>query len=242
MYTISIPVGSHDCAVRVYDGSTMSAPVVVVFMDAFGPRPALLAIAERLSAEGYRVLVPDLFYCEQPFLPFDAPAVFAGGGERDRLMGMFAGITQSRVDRDVTAILDWVAANYGNETKLGCVGYCMGGRYALTAAVTSPRVVAAASFHGANLAVDAPESPHHRFAGIAARMYVGIAGIDEGFRGDEEGRLAAAMRTAGVDHMIETYRGAHHGFALQDLPVHHPRAAERHWQRLAETLAEAFAA
>lgn len=219
----------------------MSAPVVVVFMDAFGPRPALLSIAERLSAEGYRVLVPDLFYCEQPFDPFDAPAVFAGGGERDRLMGMFAGIDQSRVDRNVAAILDWVAANYDSETKLGCVGYCMGGRYALTAAVTSPRVVAAASFHGANLAVDAPESLHHRFQGVGARIYVGIASIDEAFGGAEEGRLGAAMRTAGVDHMIETYRGAYHGFVMQDLPVHHPRAAARHWQRLAVTLAEVFA-
>ena len=44
---------------------------VILYMDAFGPRPALDGMAERLASEGYAVLVPDLFYRNAPYGPFD---------------------------------------------------------------------------------------------------------------------------------------------------------------------------
>ena len=44
---------------------------VILYMDAFGPRPALNEIAERLAGQGYAVLLPDLFYRKAPYGPFD---------------------------------------------------------------------------------------------------------------------------------------------------------------------------
>ena len=67
-------------------------PLVVVYMDAFGIRPALAGMARRLAAEGYAVVIPNLYYRHGAFAPFDAQAVAAGGAERDRFRGMIASI------------------------------------------------------------------------------------------------------------------------------------------------------
>ncbi|PWJ77621.1 dienelactone hydrolase family protein [Pseudaminobacter salicylatoxidans] len=56
-------------------GAGMKAGVIL-YMDAFGPRPALDDMAGRLAAEGYAVLVPDLFYRNAPYGPFDAATAF----------------------------------------------------------------------------------------------------------------------------------------------------------------------
>jgi carboxymethylenebutenolidase len=124
---------------------------------------------------------------------------------------------------------------------MGAVGYCMGGRFALTAATLGERVAAAASLHGSMLAPAQGDSPHHHFAGVRSSVYIGVAGVDPSFGAEEEGRLATALRAADVNHTIETYAGAAHGFVMDDLPVHDAAAAERHWLRISAQLREAFA-
>jgi carboxymethylenebutenolidase len=218
-----------------------AAPIVFLFMDAYGPRPALDRIAEPLASEGYRVLIPHLFYDHLPYEPLSPVSVFGGGEARQRLMKMFGALDQAKIDADVRALLAFCTERFGNTAPIGVTGYCMGGRYALTAATSSSRVVFAASFHGSNLALESGDSPHTRFGGIRSRIYIGVAAIDPMFGGAEEGRLAAALRDANVDHVIETYAGAAHGFVMDDLPrAADPAAAARHWLRLSTGLREAF--
>lgn len=150
-------------------------------MDAFGPRPALDEVAERLAGQGYAVLVPDLFYRKAPYGPFDAKTAFTVDETKTKLMALVSGTTQEMTIRDSAAFLDAFAAE-GIDGPIGVVGYCMGGARALNAAATYPdRIVAAASFHGGNLASDAPDSPHRKAASIKAHVYVGVAGVDRSF-------------------------------------------------------------
>jgi carboxymethylenebutenolidase len=226
--------------IRVYgDIAADSAPIVLLFMDAFGPRPMLDRIATRLVGEGYRVLLPDLFYDHLPYTPLNPQSVFSGGDDRQRLMTMFGALDQAKIDADVQALLAF-AAELPGCASIGATGYCMGGRFALTAATLSNRVVFAAAFHGSNLAPAHEAGPHLRFEGVRARIYIGVAGIDPMFGGEEEGRLATALRHAGVDHTIETYAGAAHGFVMEDLPAGNAAAANRHWTRLSTHLRECF--
>ncbi|HEX4053980.1 MAG TPA: dienelactone hydrolase family protein [Tepidisphaeraceae bacterium] len=216
-------------------------PAVIFYMDGIAIRPALLAMAERLATSGYYVLLPDLFYRAGPYAPFDPSTVFSGGPERERLMKLMGCINNGLAMRDTGAFLDYLARQPSVAgSKVGCTGYCMGGRFALLAAGTYPdRIAAAASFHGGSLATDAADSPHLVAGKIRASVYIGVAGIDPYFPDAEKERLETALETAGVRHQLEVYPGVHHGFTMTDVPVYDREAAERHWQRLGQLLREA---
>ena len=102
------------------------------------------------------------------------------------------------------------------------------------------RVRAAASFHGGNLAGDAPDSPHLRAGTIGARVYVGTAGVDRSFPPEQSARLAQALREAGIDYVIENYVGMAHGWTVPDHGVFDAAGAERHWKRLLTFFAESL--
>jgi carboxymethylenebutenolidase len=205
---------------------------VIFYMDAMGPRSSLDSMAQRLADAGHIVLLPDLFYRFGAYGPFDGSA-FGNPASRETIMTMLRGTTQEMTKRDSAAFLDALSAA-GAKGPVGTVGYCMGGGRALTAAATYPdRIAAAASFHGGNLASDAEDSPHRLAADIKARVYVGVAGVDNSFPPEQSARLAEALRTGGVDHIIENYIGMAHGWTVPDHHgVYDETGAERHWKRL----------
>ncbi|PBB78993.1 dienelactone hydrolase [Mesorhizobium sp. WSM3879] len=211
---------------------------VILYMDIFGPRPTLDQMAERLAGHGYAVLVPDLFYRSVPYGPFDPKTAFAEDKTRAQLTALSGGTTQEMTIRDSVAFVDALTAE-GLDGPVGVVGYCMGGARALNAAAAYPdRIAAAASFHGGNLASDAPDSPHRKAASIKARIYVGVAGVDRSFPPEQSARLAEALRVAEVDHTIENYVGVGHGWCVKDHSVYDEAGAERHWKRLITLFAE----
>jgi carboxymethylenebutenolidase len=235
----------RDIEIRTADGTAKAGLFgagatagVIFYMDAFGPRPALDDMAERLAAEGYAVLVPDLFYRNAPYGPFDAKTAFAVDETKMALTAIIGGTTQEMTIRDTGSFLDALATE-GVTGPIGVVGYCMGGARALNAAASYPdRIKAAASFHGGNLASDAPDSPYHRATAIKARVYVGTAGVDRSFPPQQSSRLAEALRMAEVDHIIENYVGMAHGWCVPDHSAFDAAGAERHWKRLTVFFAE----
>ncbi|TIV92361.1 MAG: dienelactone hydrolase family protein, partial [Mesorhizobium sp.] len=151
----------QDIEIKTQDGTAKArlfrpaAPAkagIILYMDIFGPRPVLDQMAERLAGHGYAVLVPDLFYRYAPYGPFDPKTAFTEAKTKALLLMLSGGTTQGMTIRDGSAFLDAFAAE-GIDGPIGVVGYCMGGARALNAAASYPdRIVAAASFHGGNLA------------------------------------------------------------------------------------------
>jgi carboxymethylenebutenolidase len=233
---IEIPTKDGAAKARLFQAAARlpgtQQPGVILYMDAFGPRPALDAMAERLSDQGYTVLVPDLFYRFGSYGPYDARTAFSNDATRQELMGMIRGTTQDMTQQDSAAFLDALAAA-GVTGRIGVVGYCMGGGRAIRAAAAYPDcIAAAASFHGGNLASDAPDSPHRFVSTITGRVYIGSAGVDGSFPPEQSARLAEALRVAEIDHAIENYVGMAHGWAVPDHGVFNEQGAERHWKRL----------
>src|SRR5271168_984539 len=197
-------------------------PAVIFYMDGIGIRPALCDMAERLASNGYHVLLPNLYYRSGPTKPFDAATAFEEGPERDRLTPLFLSLNNKIVMEDTASFLDFLQLQPSVAgQKIGCVGYCMGGAFALSAAGTFPeRIAATASLHGARLATDQPDSPHLLASKMRAGIYVGIAGIDPNFTPEERWRLESAFQSAGVRYTVEVYPDVKHGFAVNDTPVY----------------------
>ena len=234
-----------DCHVFTPEGPSTALragawPAVILYMDAFGIRPNLAEMAQRLATDGYVVVVPNLYYRSGAFAPFDPTLVVVEGPERDRFKGLIQSINGTMVMRDTAAVLAMIDTHPAVRAgHIGVVGYCMGGGFALSAAGTFPeRVAAAASFHGGSLATDKPDSAHRLAPRITARVYVGVAEIDASFPAEQQSRLEHALSDAGVDYTMEIYKGARHGFAVTGHLVYDREASERHWQRLARLLNE----
>lgn len=232
----TVTVRTHDgqCPVHVFTPAGAGPwPAVIVYMDAFGIRPALLQVGERLAGGGYVVLVPDLFYRYGAYGPLDPKEAFAGDF-RAVVGPLMASTDNARAAQDTEAFLaclDTRADVAGD--KVGTVGFCMGGGMAITAAGACPeRVAAAISFHGGRLATDDPNSPHLLAAKIRAELYIAVADNDRSCPPGMVARLEKALDDAGVRYRCELYRGASHGWMKPDFPVYDEAAAERGWSEM----------
>jgi carboxymethylenebutenolidase len=235
--TIAIRTDDGACPTHIFTpaGTGRPVPAVLFFMDGLGIRPALFEMGQRLADGGYYVLMPDLYY-RSGFT--DGPRLFSDPDIRaEWTKNVLPTVSIANVMRDVPAFVAHLDSRAEvRPGKLGATGYCLGGRFSLSAAGHFPnRIAAAASYHGGQLATDAPDSPHRLAPSMKARVYVAGAIEDPGFDDAQKQRLEGALTAAHVDHVVETYN-ARHGWVPSDTPVHDPEAAERHWQTLFELL------
>jgi carboxymethylenebutenolidase len=209
-------------------------PGVLLFTDIFGPRDVFSAMGDRLAGLGYVTLIPDVYYREAGYAPFDTKTAFSDEKERNRLFGLMFTLTNERVIADASDYADFLLARPEvRGTAIGAHGYCMGGRLTLVAAGgIGDKMAAAASFHAAQVAIPGdPSSPHLAAGQIRAAVFVAGSIEDDGFTSEHAALLDGALASAGVPHTVETWPG-HHGFAVADMPVHDPALEERHWEAL----------
>ncbi|MER5358478.1 dienelactone hydrolase family protein [Streptomyces sp. NPDC002785] len=236
----SMDIPTQDSTADAYlahpdDGSPH--PGVLFYMDAFGIRPHLKKMADRLAEAGYTVLVPNVFYrhgrapvVELPdFIdPARRPEIF------ERIGPVIQSLTPGPAMCDADAYLTWLTdCPLTTDGPVGITGYCMGAGLALRTAGTYPeRVAAMAGFHGGRLATDAADSPHLLADRITAELYFGHADQDPSLPSEQIKRLDEALDSAGVRHRSEVYTGAHHGFTQADTAAYDSTADERYWKAL----------
>lgn len=232
--TVSITTADGQSPATLHLPENVPAPAVILYPDAGGAREAIWQMGDRLAALGYVTLVPDVYYREGDWKPFDFSTAFSDPDERARLFAMMGGLTPDRLDADATAFLEFLAAQPEvSGDKVGLTGYCMGGRIALRIAGThAGRVGAIGSFHGGNLAnADDPASPHRVADAITGEVLIAAAEEDASFPPAQAELLAEVLAGAAVRFTMETYP-AKHGFAVPDNPTFDESAAERHWRAL----------
>jgi len=232
--TVTTPDGTCPVTLHTPEGRG-PWPAVIMYPDAGGVRQTFRNMAAKLAGYGYAVLLPDVYYRDGRWAPFEMATVFSDPDERNRLMSMLGSLTPEMMASDAGAFFDYLAGRpeVSGDT-FGACGYCMGGRMSLIVAGRQPeRVAAAASFHGGGLAADDPGSPHLLADKMRAAVYVAGAENDPSFTPEQAELLDKALTTAGVVHTIEIYPAAH-GFAVPDNPPYDAGAAERHWTAMTE--------
>lgn len=223
-------------------GTLRPWPALLFFMDGFGIRPVMWNMCQRLADNGFLVLLPDLYYRMKNFQPKSPHQLIANPELREELIKNVSTLNRERKVSDTGAFIEFLLSHPDVQgDRFGVLGYCMGGNAALTAAGAFPgRFAAVASFHGGNLATDKQDSPHLFVKNISGRVYVAGAVEDNSFSDEQKNRLEQALSEAKVEHLIETYPGARHGFAVPDSLVFDSTAAERHWSALFKLLHETF--
>jgi carboxymethylenebutenolidase len=113
-------------------------PAVIMFTDIMGVRPANLGMARRLAGEGFAVLLPNPFYRIGPGSAAMPPGSMGDPGYLEKLLLLKDDLTPGRVRADTAAMLGWLQGRPDVVGKVGAVGYCMSGGYALRAAADFP--------------------------------------------------------------------------------------------------------
>jgi carboxymethylenebutenolidase len=213
-------------------------PGVLLIMDAFGLRPRIEDMADRIAERGYAVLAPNVFYRagRAPVLPFpDMTKDDARAGFFKEVRPLMNQLTPERIAADGSAYLDELAKVA--DEPVAITGYCMGVRLGLRIAAAHPdRVAALAGFHGGGLVTDDPQSPHHSADALRAELYFGHADQDPSNSAEQIAQLNATLDKAGVRYRSEVYEGAAHGYTMSDTPVYDEQASERHFTALFDLL------
>ncbi len=165
-------------------------PGVVMIHEVFGLDDVMIRQARHLGALGYATLALDLY---------------SDGGARRCLTTIFRAVTSGtgRPFADVEAGRRWLAEAPWCTGRVGVLGFCMGGAFALLCA---PRGFDVAAVNYGQL----PKELDAALAG-ACPIVASYGGRDRSLRG-AAARLEAALERAGVEHDVAEYPGAGHSF------------------------------
>jgi carboxymethylenebutenolidase len=249
-----LPVQSAAIDVRTRDGTADAYlarpdddrryPAVLFMVDAPGLRPRIEQMADRIAAEGYVVLAPNVFYRagRAPVLPVpDFSDLENRAGFMQAVRPLMEQLTPERTTQDGAAYLDELERMAGGPAAI--TGYCLGGRLAWRIAAAHPdRVIALGSFHGGGLVTDAPDSPHHSADKLKAELYFGHADQDRSMTPEQVAVLERTLDAAGVRYRSELYAGALHGYTMSDAAAYNEAACERHFAELFALLERSFTA
>ena len=188
-------------------------PGVVVIHEIFGLNENIKDIAGRFADQGYAALAVDLF----------------GGRNRAVCMARFmTGMLAGSVDRfgiaDLKAALTHLAGLPEVDPKrIGAIGFCMGGGFAIAWACTDDRLKAIAPFYGAN--------PRPLDAVQRACPVVGSY-PEKDFTAGAGRALDKALDRHGIAHDIKIYPGAGHSFFNDRGRAYDKAAATDSWTRV----------
>jgi carboxymethylenebutenolidase len=199
-------------------------PAILIWTDIMGLRPAFRDMARRLAAEGFVVLVPNVYYRTKP-----APVIGTGFQfPRDRAQ-LPPAPDRDAATRDAVAFITYIDTlpQVDTKKKVGVQGHCMGGPFTFyTAAVRADRIAAANTFHGGGIGSAAPTSPHLLIPQTKAEFLCCVAQNDDKTDPEAKNRLDAGFDAVKRAHHVEVYH-ADHGWTVPDSSVYNKDEADR---------------
>jgi carboxymethylenebutenolidase len=184
--------GTHDG--YLVPAPSGKGPGVIVLQEWWGLVPHIKAVADRFSAAGFTALAPDLYGGQTAGGPDDAGRL---------MMALEIGETEKVLRGAVQALLAQPACG---SSKVGVVGFCMGGQLALLAGTLNPKVGAVVDFYGI----------HPKVTPDYAKLQAPVLGIfaekDTFVNADAVRRLEEDLKAVGKRITLRTFKGVDHAF------------------------------
>ena len=214
-----LEIPGPQCSIRTFEVRPKVAgtyPAVIVIQEWWGLNDHIKDVATRLAREGYVAVAPDLYSRQGNKVtanPDEAGQLMMNLDKKDGIADLLA----------VTAHLKKAAGVNGD--RIGIIGFCMGGSYALLLPCHSTDIKAAAPFYG-----EIPSNDTLKKLGCPVRY----------FYGDEDGwiqirdveRLRTALHDLGKQAEVVIYKGLPHAFFNDTRKdVYHAEQARDAWKR-----------
>lgn len=228
--TVATTAGSADAWLFAPQGKG-KWPAVLVWTDLTGLRPAFADIGRRLAAEGYVVLMPNMFYRNARIDGNSAPAPLTPEQSRERSSAWMDAIGDEGGEADAMAYLAFLDSRpeVDRARKAGVLGFQYGSPYAFHTAFALPeRIGAVAVLHPIRIATARENSPHLSVSRSKAAYYVALAGPDDAREPADKDDLRQAFATAGLAGTVEVLPGGN-GFAVGDTASYDAASAEAAW-------------
>lgn len=196
-----------------WPAGNQAAPGIVVVHEWWGLNGQIRQVAKRLSSQGYVAIVPDLYHGKVADDPMRAHELMRGLEDEEALGTLEAAVA-------------WLRAQpRGAKSRVGVLGFCMGGGLAQNLALQDPGVSAAVMFYGG------PQTDPEKLAKLKGALQAHFGEQDEGIPIKRVDEFRAAFQKAGRSAEIYVYPGAGHAFMHDGLPSYRPDAARQAWAR-----------
>jgi carboxymethylenebutenolidase len=188
-------------------------PGVVVIHEAYGLNDHIKDVARRFADAGYAALAVDLF---------------EGRNRAICMTRYMAGMLLGSVNRygidDLKSALTFLAKHDDVDAqRLGAIGFCMGGSFAIAWACTDSRLKAIAPFYGVN----------PRPLDVVSRLCPVVGSYPEkDFTANAGRKLDDVLDRRGIAHDIQIYPGTQHSFFNDTRPSYDKEAATDSWSRV----------
>ena len=199
-------------------------PGVVVIQEAFGVNDHIKKVTERIAAEGYAAIAPDIFHREaERLIPYS---------DMKKAIATLQRVVDGKAMEDIGAAIAQLKSQ-GN-VKPGCIGvtgFCMGGRLTyLAAAHHAGDLKCAVPYYGGGIPMGNP-SPLSRTGEIKCPVQLFFGANDQLIPMDHVEQIKAELTAKKVAFQINVYPEAGHGFFCDERGSYHEASAKDAWEK-----------
>ncbi len=189
-------------------------PGVIVIQEWWGLVGHIKTVADRFAAAGFVALAPDFYHGVATTEPDEAGSL---------MMALDIDNAEKVIKGAVGFMREHEAVT---SSKVGVVGFCMGGQLSLYAATLNPNIGACVDFYGIHPSV------HPKLENLSCPLLGIFAEHDHYATPASTAKLSDQLDALGKEHEFVTYPGVHHAFFNDDRPeVYNPDASADAWNR-----------
>ncbi|HTC00013.1 MAG TPA: dienelactone hydrolase family protein [Ferruginibacter sp.] len=217
--TVAVADGtSMDVYVAIPKQGSAPFPAIMVFQEAFGVTSHIRSIADRLAAQGYVAVAPELFHRTA------APGFEGSYTDFPSIMPHYSVLTTETMEADITATYDWLQQQTTViKNKIGSIGFCMGGKVSMIANMILP-LSAAISYYGS-----LTQPLIDRLPELHAPQLLFWGGLDKHILPEHTEAIVKGLKSANKEFINVDISYADHGFNCNDKASYNPKAAKEAW-------------